>query len=60
MVNGGQMVVQHWSPMELDSVFKHVKDLWPFLDPCGHVDTCRLPHDVNPTATLDRLNNLGN
>jgi len=43
-----------------DSIFKHVKDSWPFLDPWGHVDNCRLPHDANPTTTFDRLNNIGN
>jgi len=57
-------MVKWWSNegvlRKLDSVLKHVKDSWPFLDPWGHVDTYRLPHDVNPTATFDRLNNLGN
>jgi len=37
-----------------------VKDSWPFLDPWGHVDSYKLPHDANPTTTYDRLNNLGN
>ena len=44
----------------MDSVFNHVKDSWPFLDPWGYVDTCRLPHDVNPIAAFDRFNNLCN
>ena len=58
------MVVKQWSNegvlQQQDSVFKHVKDSWPFLDPWGHVDSCRLPHNANPIATFDRLNNLGN
>jgi len=57
-------VVKRWSNrgilQQQDSVFKHVKDSRPFLDPWGHVDSCRLPHDANPTATVDRFNNLGN
>lgn len=58
------MVVKGWSNkgvlQQKDSIFKHVKDSWSFLDPWGHVDSCRLPHNVNPMATFDRLNNLGN
>ena len=37
-----------------------MKDSWSFLDPWGHVNSYRLPHDANPTATFVRLNNLGN
>ena len=37
-----------------------MKDSWPFLDPWGHVYSCRLPQDANPIATFERLNNLGN
>ena len=58
------MVVKLWSNVRIlqqpDSVFKHVKDSWSFLDPWGHDDSCRLLHDANPTTTVDRFNNLGN
>jgi len=58
------MVVKRWSNegvlQQQDSVFKHVKDSWPFLDPWSHVDSCILLHDANPKTTFDRLNNLGN
>lgn len=57
-------MVKQWSNLrvlrQLDSVFNHVKDSCPVLDPWGHVDTCRLPHDVNPTSVFDRFNNLSN
>jgi len=57
-------MVKQWSNrgvlQQQDSIFKHVKDSWPFRDPWGHLDSCILPHDVNPIATFDRLNNLCN
>lgn len=37
-----------------------MKDSWSFLDPWGHVDSSKLPHDANATAIVDRFNSLGN
>lgn len=37
-----------------------MKDSWLFLDPWGHANNYKLPHDANPTATVDIFNSLGN
>lgn len=59
-----KVVVKRWSNRGIvrqqDSIFKHIKDSWSFLDPWGHVNSCRLPQDANPTATVDIFNNLEN